>query len=353
MRIALVNDVRMALEALRRIVQSLPDAQIAWTAEDGREALAKCQADTPDLILMDMIMPIMDGVEATRQIMQQCPCPIVVVTATVEGNAARVYAALGHGALDAVNTPVLGLDGRVAGAEALIRKIRAVWLLTRPSVSLPSSGAAPLAPPWPAGRAQIADLVAIGASTGGPQALATLLGALPRPPCAALVVIQHVDPAFAPGLAHWLAEETGHRVLIAAEGQAVERGAVLIAATADHLVLDPDGRLRYRREPAAQPYRPSVDVFFESLLRAPVHPSVALLLTGMGRDGAAGLLALRRAGWHTLAQDKASSVVWGMPGMAVQLGAAERVLPIAEIAPAIGKWLERPTRGTDRTEEST
>ena len=122
MRVAIVNDLRMALETLRRVVESAPDLEVAWTAMDGAEAVAKTAADPPDLVLMDLVMPEMDGVEATRRIMSESPCPILVVTATVEGNARKVVAALGHGAVDAVQTPTMGLKGDLDGAAPLLRE---------------------------------------------------------------------------------------------------------------------------------------------------------------------------------------------------------------------------------------
>jgi two-component system response regulator WspF len=339
-RIALVNDLKIALAALRKIVTSIPGAEVAWTAEDGQQAVHRCKADIPDLILMDMIMPVMDGVEATRRIMQESPCPIVVVTATVEGNAARVYEALGHGALDAVNTPVLGTDGTLSGAQDLIRKIRTVQRLSACSAT-PTAAAAPVAKQMaPRTGLGAAPLVAIGASTGGPQALVRVLSDLPRPLWCAVAIVQHVDPAFGPGLANWLADETRFPVSIAQPDQPPAAGQVCVACTVDHLILDARGRYRYVCDPKDHVYRPSVDVFFNSLLDAPVAPGAAVLLTGMGRDGANGLLALKQAGWHTIAQDEATSVVWGMPGAASKLGAASATLPIDEIGKAVRRQLE-------------
>lgn len=335
MRIALVNDLKTALAALSRIVRSIPGAEVAWTADDGEQALRRCRADTPDLILMDMIMPVMDGVEATRRIMRECPCPIVVVTATVEGHASRVYEALGHGALDAVNTPVLGPGGGLSGAHDLIRKIRTVERLTAPlaaatPVSMP---AAPTIEPLTR-AAPTGSVLAIGASTGGPQALVAVLSALPPSMPVAVTIVQHVDPAFGPGLAEWLACETRLLVDVARAGEPMTPGHVRVACSEDHLILDSGSRYRYVREPLDYVYRPSVDVFYESLLTARIGPGVAVLLTGMGRDGASGLLALKRAGWHTIAQDQATSVVWGMPGAAVRLDAASQVLPLNAIGSA-------------------
>jgi two-component system response regulator WspF len=178
-------------------------------------------------------------------------------------------------------------------------------------------------------------IVALGASTGGPDALARILSALPEGWDVPVVLVQHVDAELAPGLAQWLTERAGRRVELAKPGDRPERGRVLLAGTADHLVLDHDLRLRYAAEPREVPYRPSVDVFFQSLAAQWPEPGVAAVLTGMGRDGARGLLALRRCGWTTIAQDEASSVIWGMPRAAAEAGAARRVLPVSEIGPAV------------------
>ena len=334
MRVAIVNDMRMAVEALRRIVTACPEHSVAWIARDGAEAVANCAADVPDVILMDLIMPVMNGVEATREIMRRSPCAILVVTATVEGNIALVFEAMGHGALDAVNTPVLGPDGRLQGAAELQRKLAIIGQLTAPPPA-----AAPPAPAAAAPRAPGMRLVLFGASTGGPAAMAAILGGLPPDMPAALVLVQHVDAQFAPDLAAWLDQRGRLRVRVAAPGRPPPAGLVSLACTNDHLVFAPDGALQYASEPQDCFYRPSVDVFFRSAARHCPAPGVAVLLTGMGRDGGAGLLELRRAGWHTIAQDERSSVVYGMPRAAVELGAAAQVLPLAEIAGAVTQAL--------------
>jgi two-component system response regulator WspF len=335
MRIGIVNDLRLAIESLKRAVATLPGATVAWVAMDGAEAVAQCARDLPDVVLMDMIMPVMDGVEATRRIMHATPCPIIVVTATVEGNAARVFEALGAGALDAVATPGLTPDGGVVNAEPLVRKLKAITFLK--GIGTPATPkSAPATPPaaW-THTSGIAPCVAIGASTGGPEALATVLRAIPRPAPWPIIIVQHIDESFAVGLSEWLSRETGHRVAPAAAETAPTAGSVLVASSADHLVLSSSGRLRYSPEPRELLYRPSVDVFFESLVAAKAGPGVAVLLTGMGRDGAAGLGSLRGGGWITIAQDRATSVVWGMPGAAVQIDAASEVLPIEAIGGTI------------------
>lgn len=334
MRIGIVNDMMIALEIIRRAVVSVPGHKVAWLARDGAEAVEKAQLDRPDLILMDLVMPVLDGVEATRRIMARSPCPIVIVTSSVSGHMGRVYEAMGLGALDAVDTPSLGPSGDLGGARMLLDKIETVAKLIgrapRPALSAAELSPTPrhdALPSWP--------LVAIGSSTGGPAALAEILTGVPDTRDSATVIVQHVDVTFAPGLARWLGERTGRRIRLIEPGDRPLPGQTWLAATNDHVILDDSMRFRYVVEPAEIHYRPSVDVFFRSVAGRWTEPGAAALLTGMGRDGAAGLLALRRAGWLTIAQDEASSVIWGMPGAAVQIGAADRVLPLSEIARAI------------------
>jgi chemotaxis response regulator CheB len=184
-------------------------------------------------------------------------------------------------------------------------------------------------------------VVAIGASTGGPQALLTILSALPKPFPGAVLLVQHVDSEFSQGLASWLEEGAGMPVRLAHRGDRPEPGCALLASSQDHLVLSSSGALLYRPEPRELPHRPSVDVLFTSLAEQHRQPGVAVLLTGMGRDGAEGMRRLRGAGWYTIAQDQASCVVYGMPKAAVQLGGACKSLPLAEIAHAISEQAKR------------
>ncbi len=337
MKVAIVNDLALAVEALRRVVCSRPEHRVAWVARDGAEAVRRCAEQRPDVVLMDLIMPVMDGAEATRRIMRETPCPILVVTATVDGNMALVFEAMGHGALDAVNTPVLGPDGAVTGGRDLLRKIELIGHLARPAAPAArrGAGAAPARRPASGGL----PLVALGASTGGPAALSAVLAHWPAGFEAGVVIVQHVDREFAPDLARWLGRQCALRVEAAAPGCRPEPGRVWLAATNDHLVLRPGGTLDYVVEPADCVYRPSVDVFFKSAAAHWPVPGAAVLLTGMGRDGGAGLLALRRAGWRTIAQDERSSVVYGMPRAAVELEAVDEVLPVADIGPAVARSL--------------
>lgn len=339
MRIGIVNDLPIVTEALRRVLTLAPEHQLAWSARDGAEAVDLCARDRPDLLLMDLIMPRMDGVEATRRIMAEAPCAILIVTAGVETNAARVFAAMGHGALDAVDTPFLSSESLLSGAEPLLAKIAAIGRLIGDTAgSRHNRGSNPSHP-------SRHSLVAIGASAGGPAALAAILAGLPENLPATVVIVQHVDARFAPGMADWLGQHSALPVRLAAEGGRLVAGQVLIAGKDDHLVLKSKGQLGYVSQPSDCPYRPSIDVFFRSIGHFWTGQTIGVLLTGMGRDGAQGLKSLRLDGHHTIAQDQATSAVYGMPKAAAALSAAVDILPLDRIAPKLVELLaSAPTK---------
>ncbi len=323
MRVAIANDLPLAVEALRKVVLAAGH-EVAWVARDGVEAVRKAAADRPDLILMDLVMPELDGAAATARVMAATPCPILVVTATVCGNYGLVTAALGAGALDAVAVPSAGPDG----SRELLAKIAQVARRSRSSGDTPP-------PQEPA--AVRAGLVLIGASTGGPQAVGELLAQLPAAFNAAVIVVQHMAEEFTRGLADWLGPKCRLPLRLARVGDVPAAGEVLVAGRDDHLILERDGSLNYTCRPLDTPYRPNIDVLFASALTA--RPGVAVVLTGMGRDGAEGLLKLRHAGWATYAQSEATCAVYGMPEAAARLGAARYILSPAEIGRQIAARL--------------
>jgi len=334
MKIGIVNDLPLAVEALRRALSLREDHQVVWVARDGREAIDFCAAHTPDVVLMDLIMPNVDGVEAIRQIMAHSPCAILVVTVDVGVHAGRVYEAMGAGALDAIDTPQLGSGEVHKAAAALLAKIDQIGGVIGDRMVPPR--------PPPAARGAVTEhvpLVAIGASAGGPAALATLLAGLPADFGAATVIIQHVDRAFAAGMAEWLSQVSTLPVRLAKAGDRPQAGIVLLAGTNDHLQLMSARTLGYTVDPADTPYRPSVDVFFHSVVECWRGRAVGVLLTGMGRDGAHGLKAMRAKGFYTIAQDEATSAVYGMPKMAAALDAAVAILPLSGIANALVRTL--------------
>jgi chemotaxis response regulator CheB len=275
----------------------------------------------------------MDGVEATRRIMALKPCAIVVVTANVTSLSARVFEAMGAGALDAVNTPVLERTGTGEGARALLGKIETIRRLLGADTAKN-----PVTPAWPAERSLAQrrnHLIGIGASAGGPTALAKVLAHLPAGFPAPVIIVQHVDPQFAPSLANWLNCQTPLQVRLARGGDRPQAGTVLVAGQDSHLVFASSTRLVYTRHQADCAYRPSIDLFFKSAEKLWPGDVVGVLLTGMGRDGAEGLRALHSRGHHTIAQDRTSSAVYGMPGAAAELCAATEILSLDKIGPRL------------------
>lgn len=336
LKIAIVNDSPLAAEALRRVVDSVSEYSLVWVAHDGQEALQSCSRNRPDIILMDLIMPVMDGIEATRRICSEYGCAILVVTATVNGHAGRVFEAMGAGALDAVNTPILGATGHGEGQQILIEKINAIGTLLHGKPFRCRSLAQPAAEIFNTSKG--VPLIAIGASTGGPSALKAVLQSLPSQPGAAIVIVQHVDEQFMASFIDWLNSNVAITVRPAQAGECLQPDTVLVCAREDHLILTSDGVLDYTSRPVELVYRPSVDIFFDSLAENHANQAVGVLLTGMGRDGAAGLKEMRQRGWLTIAQDQASSAVYGMPKAAKELDAAQQILPLEEIGLALTDW---------------
>jgi two-component system, chemotaxis family, response regulator WspF len=324
MKIAIANDVAMAAEALRRAIAATNEHQVVWIARTGLEAVRMCMENRPDLILMDLNMPELDGVEATRQIMERTPCAILVVTGRPQDSVSQVFRALGAGALDVTATPIMA--GATGGDAALLAKIKTIGKLVR------ASRTETLRHPVGENGDRVKHLLAIGASTGGPLAVAHILRGWVAPPGTAVVVVQHIDANFAGHFSKWLGEQLPMPVKVIEDGDALASGSVQVARTNDHLTLTARQRMLYAQEPRDYPYRPSVDVFFDCVARTWTGEATGVLLTGMGRDGAHGLLSMRRAGHATVAQDQASSAVYGMPRAAADIDAAQQVLSLDQIA---------------------
>ncbi len=330
MKIGIVNDSPLAVAVMQKMLSTEPGWKVIWVADNGAKAVEFCEHTRPDLVLMDLMMPVMDGVEATRLIMAQTPCAIVVVTSDVLRHTSSVFEAMGHGALDAVDTPTVAACDGTSGLPPLLRKIRNVrWLIGEKNKSTPV-----VAEPQ-ARRSNDSPLIAIGASAGGPATLAQLLNELPDNFGGSIVMVQHVDAVFSEGMARWLNDQCSMTVRLAREGERPSPGTALLAGTNDHIKLQADGSLRYSAEPREFLYRPSIDVFFDSVIEHCRGTAVGVLLTGMGRDGAEGLKRMRMRGFHTIAQDKDTCAVYGMPKAAAAIGAAVQILPLSDIADAI------------------
>jgi two-component system chemotaxis response regulator CheB len=341
-RVLVVED---SLSIRRRLVEILtadPELQVVGEAEDGKTAIELCQAMRPDVVTLDMMLPIVSGLAATEYIMAHCPTPVLIISAsTNRGELFHTYDALAAGAVEALDKPT-GEEPDGEWEKQLISTVKLVArirVITHPRGKLRSRKSEPPL----SSRVEISQpsssirLIAMGASTGGPGAALEILEGLTSDFPVPILFVIHIGRTFAVSLADWLDGRSPLRVAFARDGErlpAPGQGRVILAPADHHLVVE-DGRLRLTKDAERHSCRPSIDVLFESIARELGGESVACLLTGMGRDGAEGLLAIHQAGGTTLAQDEATSVVYGMPREAARLGASQHVLPLREIAPVL------------------
>lgn len=334
--VLLVDDSPLVLTVLKRILASSPDLQVVGTAKHGQEALSLIPRLKPRVICTDLHMPEMNGLEFTKQVMATHPCPILVISDYVQKeDQANVFQLLEAGALDVFPKPRSGQGEDYARlAQELIAKIK---LLSGVVVFRKMRGAVrPTAAPRPrlAGGPPYR-LVAIGASTGGPHAFQALLSSLPADFPVPIVCVQHISEGFLTGMVDWLSASAAVRIALACPGDFPQPGVAYFARDGAHLEFDQDGRFCASAAEPYQGHRPSVNALFQSVAQCFGKSAVAILLTGMGRDGAAGMQAVARAGGLTIAQNEESSLVFGMPKEAIALNAVSHVMPLAEIGPVL------------------
>jgi two-component system chemotaxis response regulator CheB len=379
-RVVVVDDSALMRRMITNLIERDPAIRVVGAARDGREAIALVEELRPDIVTMDVRMPVMDGLATTEHLMAYCPTPILVLTASLASHEVDItFRMLDAGALEVIEKP----DGKTpltierAGFD-LIRRIKTlarVKVVThlrgrrkagdgaeaqptfqprRPSdngMTRLGAAAAPQVPPavsrasahsrptatigsQPAARAAVPldfPLVVIGASTGGPRVVHQILAELPRGLAAGVLVVQHIAAGFSLGMAEWLSSASALPVRLAVEEYTIRPGEVLVAPDQRDLLITSHGTVHLNENPLLI-QRPAIDVTMQAAAEMFGAKAIGVLLTGMGRDGAYGMLTIRRSGGHTIAQDEASSAIFGMPRAAIQLGAATEVLPSSRIA---------------------
>jgi len=346
-RVLIVDDSAFMRGAIARLLESDGRFEVAGQAKDGNEALLLVAHARPDVVTMDFNMPGLDGAATTRAILNQSPVPIVMLSAHTTQGAHETLAALAAGAVDFVTKP----DGEVSVNLSTVKEELTSKLLANAGVNvrgLPSEPALEDRPAskrareWsrsmPVGR----KVLAIGASTGGPAALARLVPRLLVNEHLGVVIVQHLPPGYTKALARQLAELVSFPVEEAQAGERFEPGHAYVAQGGFHLRLS-GGRFELSKEAPEHGVRPAVDPLFRSVAEQYGARSIAVLLTGMGRDGALGMAAIKAAGGVTIAQDEASSVVYGMPKAAVQMGVVDSVAPLDRIATLVNRLLSPAT----------
>jgi len=336
-RVLVVDDSPLMCKILTSIMNWDPEILVAAVASNGKEAVELVPCLKPDIITMDLDMPVMDGFEATKQIMASHPTPILIVASTVfKTGMDKVFKAISYGALDVIDKRELELVGDKKSREALIGKIKflnGVRVMHQPLTKLPNES---FAVDLNARKKEISDkIVAIVASTGGPQALLQILKRLPEDfPCG-IVIVQHVTPGFLGGLVGWLAKECKIKVSIGEDSEKIQPGVAYIAPDNFQMKVEKGGKIRLSNEPPYGGHRPSGDVLLESVARTYGKGSVAAILTGMGRDGAMGMKAIKQSYGKTIAQNEKSCAVFGMPKAAIEMNVIDKVLPLESIAEEI------------------
>ena len=347
-RVLVVEDSATVREFLLDILRSDPEIAVVGTAETGEEALEAVERTRPDVITMDVHMPKMNGFDATRRIMESHPTPIVIVSAVDMADAAKAFWAIEAGALAVLQRPYgMGHPAHDKTVAELVQTVKVMsevkvirrWPRLRPVEVQPN-----VSPSTefrlPPSQTQIR-VVAVGASTGGPPVLQGILAALPRDFPVPVLLVQHIAPGFTQGFADWLAQSSSLPVQVAVHGQPALPGHVYVAPDGFHLAITAPGRIRLNPDEPENGLRPSVSHLFRSVAHAYGPRAIGVLLTGMGKDGALELKLMKEQGAVTIAQDRDTSVVHGMPGEAIKLGGATYVLPPEKIRIALTSLVSR------------
>jgi two-component system chemotaxis response regulator CheB len=350
-KVLIVEDSQVVRDFMTFILSSDPAIQVIGTARDGREAIRAVREKRPDVVTMDVVMPGMDGFEATRIIMETTPVPIVIVSASWDPRVVeKTFLAMEAGAVAAVRKPV-GIthpDYKNQAKELtrtvkLMSEVKVIKRRPQGKKGVMISGG-PTAGVIPPATSEL-KVVAIGASTGGPPVIETILSGLPKDFPAPLLIVQHIAVGFVQGFAEWLANSSGLPVKIAAQGEYLLPGCAYIAPDDLQMGVESGGRINLSNSDPENGLRPSVSWLFRSVGEVFGKNAIGVLLTGMGKDGAQELKRMRERGGVTIVQDRESCIVYGMPGEAVAIDAHSYVLPPAGIAKFLAGWPRAKTNG--------
>lgn len=343
-KVLITEDSPVVRGYLKYILDSDPEIEVVGVAKDGEEAVAMVEQSKPDVVTMDIHMPKMDGYQATRKIMETSPVPIVICSASWNPEEVdKTFRTMEAGAVAALEKPRgMGHPDSEASVSELLKTVKLMsgvkvvrrWAKDRKKAASKREKI-PTKPEERVTAAHNIKLIAMGSSTGGPLVLQTIISGLPKNFPIPMVIVQHIAPGFLSGLAEWLDRTTGYPVQIAENDETVKPGRVYLAPDGFQIGIDKSLKVHLNDEEPKQSLCPSVSHFFESVARNLGKQSVGVLLTGMGRDGARELKSLRDLGAITIAQDKETSVVHGMPGEAIKIGGASLVLPSTQIAEKI------------------
>ncbi len=344
-RVLIVEDSLTERAFLKSILDSDPEIEVVGVAGNGRDAVTAAAELKPDLVTMDIQLPGINGIEATRQIMETNPTRIVIFSRGIDlGGEDGAFHALNAGALEVLEKPTgMGIGQLTKLREQLLHTIKLMSVVKVVRRHAPRDRRPKPEVHEPLAEVGKISVVAIGASTGGPAALNTVLAGLPKELPIPVIVVQHISSGFTPNLVDWLRKQCALPIHVAHAHQRLQPGNVYFAPEDIHLVVTARGVLGFRHGPPVSAVRPSATVLFRSIARVYGKEAIGVLLTGIGDDGAVGLKAMVDAGAPTVAQDEATSVVYGMPKAAAEMEAAKHILPIEEVARAIVELADIPT----------